>query len=137
MLIGITLVENWSYSSVLDTAPEADKTIFVLGAIDVMVRSFIADNATVWLQSDNGLQLMNKTAARNYELVRFGLKDVQNFKDAKGNDLKIVFVDRAVGGALYKVVSDDFLKMVPPQVIAELAGQIIEKNSTSADLVKK
>jgi hypothetical protein len=138
MLTGITLVENWTHYSKYDQGEdETKKTGFVLGALDVMVRSTIADNATTWVQGESGMQMVNKTAGRNYELVRFGLRDVTNFPDEKGNELKISFVDRVLGGSPYKVVSDDFLKLIPGAVITELADELISKNSASDTLRKK
>jgi hypothetical protein len=138
MLTGITLVEHWTHYSKYDHGTsEAEKTGFELGAVDVIVRSAIQDNAQSWISGEGGMQMVNKSATKNYEMVRFGLKGWTNFKDAKGNELKIEFVDRIVGGAPYKIVSDDSLKLIPGPVIAELADEIIEKNTASDTLRKK
>jgi len=137
MLTGITLVENQEFRSKHDEAPAENQTVFIIGAIDVLVRSFIQDNATAWEQTEQGMHLINKSATRNFEICRFGLKGVKNFKDSKGNDLEISFSKRNIGGKFYDVVDDNFLTKIPGIVVGELAERIIEINTASDDLRKK
>ncbi len=137
MLTGVTLVEEFPFYSQYDTAAEADKTKFLLGPIDVQIRSRINDDTNEWLQTDAGMKLTTKGMARNLELIRFGLKGVENFKDKTGNDIKITFVNRIVGGIPYQVVSETFLNTIPMLVIRELADKIYELNTAGDDLVKK
>ena len=89
MLTGITLAENEDFTSSHDDAPDGEKTVFVIGAIDVFARSFIQDNVTVWRQTDEGMVILNRTAQRNFELCRFGIKDIKNFKDATKEGTRI------------------------------------------------
>jgi len=137
MLTGVTLAENEDFTSSFDDAPDDQKTVFVCGGIDVLARSHIQDNTTIWKQTEEGMVMLNRTAVRNFELLRFGLKDIRNFKDKAGNDIKIAFVDRTLGNKLYKNVSDDTLNLIPGQVIVEVANHIAEINMATDELRKK
>jgi len=137
MLTGVTLAENQDFRSSFDEAPEDQQTVFTIGAIDVLVRSYIQDNVTQWKSTEEGSVMLNRIALRNFELCRFGLKDIKNFKDAKGNEIKLEFVDRYLGGKAYKVASDDVLNKIPGAVLTELAEEILKINVASDTLRKK
>lgn len=137
-LTGISLVETVEFRSSFDDAPEEQKSVFKIGAIDAMVRASIQDNATSWIPTESGMQLVNKSAYRNYECVRFGLKEiVSNYRDPSGNDIKLEFVNRQIGTKSYKVVADSTLSTFPGAVIAEMAEKIIEINTMGDELRKK
>ncbi|MET4190684.1 MULTISPECIES: hypothetical protein [unclassified Bradyrhizobium] len=138
MLTGITLVENWTHYSKFDHGEtEAEKTGWVLGAVDVIARSAIQDNAQTWVNGEGGMVLVNRNSLRNIEIVRFGLKGFTNFKDAKGADIKCEFVRRILAGSEYQVVSDATMAQIPDLIIGELADEIISKNTGSDGLRKK
>lgn len=103
-----------------------------------MVRSYIQDNTISWIQqAEGGMQMVNRTASRDFEVCRFGLKGFENFKDDKGNDIKFSTVDRALFNKIYKVVDDAVLNKIPGSVIAELSSRIIELNTQTEELRKK
>ena len=135
---GLSLVEDEAFYSSFDDAPEDQKTKWIVGAIDLMVRSYIQDNTISWVQqAEGGMQMINRTASRDFEVCRFGLKGFENFKDDKGGDIKYNTVDRALFNKVYKVVDDAVLNKVPGPVIAELAAHIIEINTATDELRKK
>jgi len=135
---GLSLVEVEPFYSSFDDAPEAEKTKWLLGPVDLMVRSYIQDNAISWVPGDGGMVMTNKAAFRNFEICRFGLKGFENFKDDKtGADIAFVEVDRALNGKTYKNVSDDVLNRIPGQVIQEIAERLIEINTATEALRKK
>jgi hypothetical protein len=137
-LTGLTLIENFNWFSPRDTSEnEIEKTRFVLGAIPGDVRASIQDNAVSWVQSDQGMQMINKTATRNYELVRFGLREIHNFRDSRGNDIAVEFVDRVLNGRVHKVVSDKTLDLIDVRDITGMADALVDANSPSEDLRKK
>lgn len=129
---GITLIESFKWYSPRDKAEsDNDKTTFVLGAVDGLIRAHIADNATAWISHEAGMQMVNKSSHRNLELVRFGLKSVENFKDDKGNDIPVEFVDRVINGKVYKVVADSFLVRLDIADIADMAIAILDANTVT------
>lgn len=136
-ITGLSLAENTPFRSSYDNAPEDQQTVFILGAVDVLVRSSIQDNAQSWESAEGGMRLVNKTAYRNIELVRFGLKGFEKFKDEKNNDIVFKTIDRVVGGKLYKVLSDDIVFKIPPEVLQELAEEILHINTGGVELRKK
>lgn len=133
---GLSLVEDEAFYSSFDDSPEDQKTKWTVGAIDLLVRSSIQDNAISWVQAEGGMQMVNKTASRDFEICRFGLKGFENFKDDKDVEIKFVQIDRALNGKLYKNVDDAVLNKIPGPVINELAARIIELN-TATDILRK
>lgn len=138
MLIGVSLVETMPYFSKYDEEPdETKKTKFLIGAVDVMTRSAIADEATIWISTPAGMQMQNRASFRNHEMIRFGLKGVENYKNAAGGDIPLTFETRIISGKPYEVVSDAFLKTLPGLVIEELANKITEINTATDENRKK
>jgi hypothetical protein len=72
---------------------------------------------------------MNQT---NIDTVRFGLRGFENFKDAKGNDIKFTTTDIQLNNRDYKVASDEVLKNLGIRLVAELAGKIKEASEVSS-----
>lgn len=136
---GISVVEQWRFASVLDTATEDnEKTWFVLGALTVAVRAYINDNSFLVVAGpESGRAILDKTSHRNLEAVRFGLRGVENFRMPDGKEITLTFGKRSVGGEEYSVVSDEALSHFPPVIIAELGEEILAKNIMSDDLRKK
>lgn len=107
---GISLGETKDYVSQYDK--DEPKTIWKLGALDSEIFDLLGEDK-------NPLRLMS-------DAVRFGLKGFENFKDGNGNIVKFDTISRAVGSYNYKVVSDNIMKIIPPQVKSELGGEILK-----------
>jgi hypothetical protein len=136
-ITGITFAETQPFYSEHDDAPEAEKTEFLIGAIDATVRGMIGENSIAWLQTENGTQMINKQSSRDFDLCRFGVKGWSKFRDAKGSDIEFKQSVRIVNGKAYQVVDDEVLNKVPPIVIGEMAAKIIEINTATDTLRKK
>ena len=135
---GLSHFENERYASRLDDAEDMHKTWWILGPLDVNCRAFIGDNQTILvMDASGGNGILTRAATRNLDAVRLGLKGVENFKDPSGSDIKLDFVDRVIGGKVYKVVSDEFISKIPPIIVAELGDKIMELNTFNEDLRKK
>jgi len=136
---GISTTEQWTHFSRFDSAESDDaKTKWFLSAIPVAIRAYLGDITLLHVAAPDGSRaVQDRSATRNIEAVRFGLKGVENFKDPDGNDIKLTFVDRLFGNDLYKVVDDESLSKIPPLVIGELGETILSHNTMSEELRKK
>ena len=110
-ITGISLSETKDYVSNLDNIEP--KTIWKLGVLDAEVFASLGE-------------LVNNPLKMMLEIVRFGLKGFENFKDANGNDVKFATISRNVGPYNYKVVSDSVLKIIPSNIINELGSEILQ-----------
>lgn len=117
---GISLSETVDFVSQYDKVEP--KTIWKLGALDSEVFDLLGEDK-------NPLRLMS-------DAVRFGLKGVENFKDGNGNDIKFNTVSRAVGPYNYKVVADNIMKIIPPQVKTELGMEILKISKLNEEEIK-
>ncbi len=136
-LVGITLSGTKTYESVKDPARGTpDATKFTIGTIDFTTMSRILDGALVFHQGDDA---RNQTHVRlnetNAELVRFGVLDWSNLKDANGNDIAPKRVKRLAAGKEVDALSDESLAVLGIELVAELAGEVRRANSvTKADV---
>jgi hypothetical protein len=150
---GLTLSTVKVIESVMDDAKGTEAaTKFIIGAIDAFVSTHVYDMTLVFGESDvltetiddKGVKTFAKTQTAqvmlnksNLEVVRFGLKGWDGFKDDKSNDILFTTVTRIVNGKQYTVVSDDCLGRMDVMLIRELANQIRTINVlTTADAVK-
>lgn len=118
---GISLSEVKDFVSQYDK--EEPKTIWKLGVLDSDVFDLIGG------RTDNQLSTMT-------DVVRFGLKGFENFKDAQGNEIKFSTTTRVLGITNYKVVSDSLIKIIPPEVKYELANEIISSSRLNEEEIK-
>ena len=139
MLTGLSFGETEEFVSAYD--PDKDNpTVFILGVIDLNIMASIEDELTSFRfnpanptgTADSTLRINQ----RNLEIIRFALKGVRNFVDAKGNE--IPFKTKKVNrfGKTYEVVADEFLNRIPKKVIDELADHILNANLPSEEELK-
>jgi hypothetical protein len=132
-IIGLSLEATKDYTSLLDPARNTpDATIWVLGTLDSRIMGKIRDKATTMgidpMKPDEVTQTVN-LREMDFETVIYGLKGVKNFNDAKGNAIKFNTRNRNHGGMNYEVADPAFVKLVPSDIISELAEQIRAMNS--------
>ncbi len=120
MITGISLSETKDFVSQYDKGEQ--KTIWKLGVLDSEIFDLLGEDK-------NPLRLMS-------DAVRFGLKGFDNFKDANGNIIKFDTVNRAVGQYSYKIVSDNIMKIIPPQIKTELGTEILKMSKLNEEEVK-
>jgi len=121
MITGVNISATKDYTSKLDKSDP--KTIWKIGALDSDVFDLIGD------QAQNPLKMTS-------EVVRFGLKGIENFKDSYGNEIKFDTVSRAVGRNNYSVVADNIMKIIPPEIKNELSEQILNLTKLNPDEIK-
>jgi hypothetical protein len=120
-ITGISLNETKDFTSIADTGEQ--KTIFKLAVLDAEVF------ASLGQYTENPLKMM-------LEIVRFGLRGIENFKDSNGNDVKFTTVNKAVGQYSYKVVADSLLKIIPSQIVNEIGAEILNMSKLGSEEIK-
>ena len=118
---GISLSETVDFVSKYDK--EEPKTTWKLGVLDADMFASLGE------LTNNPLKMM-------LEIVRFGLKGIENFKDASGNEIKFSAVSRAVGPYSYKIVSDNIIKIIPSPIISELGAEILKISKLNEEEAK-
>lgn len=110
------------------------KTTWLLGALDTRIRMMLEDIAWEY-ETDPGKPGTTKAKASfnlgksALELVAFGLKGFENFIDPKtGKMIEFKVEPRIVGNKQYFVVDDEIIKLIPGDVIKELAEKIKDIN---------
>lgn len=140
MLTGINIGETKKYISRFDPDKE-NPTVFHIGILDAQVKDRIEDEATSFavsssMPNDNASVSVNFNR-RNYLMLQFGLKNVENFNDpGTGKPLRFETIAKAMGGKSYNVVTDEILSMLPSRVRKELAEEIMRENTLSDDEIK-
>lgn len=136
----LTLSSVKTIESALDPARgTADATRFTIGALDAFVSAYVSDRMLTFSDSDlGGIQTAQvKMNEADLEVVRFGLKGWENFKDARDNDIEFKTVERILQGKKYTVVDTDRLALMAQELIRELAREIRFINTVTEDDAKK
>ena len=138
MLKAINLTKTKVYESDLDDAKGTDQaTQFVLGAINTRAFSSIVDrNSEIRVNEDGEQASRFNSMTVAYDLVRFGLKDINNMQDADGNPLKFVTESVNYNGKTMLAASSAIMEALPTELIVELAGEIQSLNSVTAEEAK-
>ncbi len=135
MLTAVNLEESREFKSQFDPERDANPTVFKLGLLDPFVRAMLDDEMTRLDFGPGGPDGQATTSVRlgtrNIEMVRFGLRGIENFKGPDGNPVQWRTMRKNVRGRSYEVPSDEVLRLIPPKIISELAGEIAKENSIS------
>ncbi len=134
MLVAVDATEVREYS--LEADKEDTKTIFLLGSLDHALANAIEDDATSFQLNAKGpdapADVKVKSAARDFNTVRFGLRGWKSFLDKDGKDVKFDTFSinfRQVGNR--SAVSDATMGRLKAEWIRELAKRIRGENSIS------
>lgn len=132
----IDLTETMDYVSKLDK--EEPKTVWKLGVLDTRIRKQLEDVS--WEYEADPSQPGNAKAKASFnfgkseiEFVVFGLKGFENLFDKNGKQVYFKTEERVVNGKVYHVVADEIIKIIPGNIITELAGRIKELNNVSEE----
>jgi len=115
---------------------QANSTKWHLGFLDSLRRAQIDDQITVFEADAGNPEAKAKTTLKlneaKIELVRFGLKDIENFIDEEtGKPIKFDTIAVVRDGKSYNVVSDRILQRIDPDILYELADEIKAMNKFS------
>lgn len=112
-------------------------TRFIIGTLDSRTVGRINDAATTMhvnpSRPDEEIETSINTSVRNFMACEFGLRGWENFKDDKGNDIKFRTVSRRHGGQSYAVVDPEIMNLLPYDVVAELANEVLSDNTMSLE----
>jgi len=111
------------YTSRYDS--EEFKTVFTLKALDAVTFMELADRAST-----------SGPTRLNLEVVRNGLVDCTGLFDEVGNPVEFKKEEIVTFYGKKEVASWDFLKYIPPNVINELAEEIIKTSQLSEEARK-
>ncbi len=131
----IDLGHTQEYTSKYDEGD--DPTIWILGTLDTRIRTMIEDIAWQYEANPNAPGDAKASASFNLgksqtEFVQFGLRGFRNFK-AGTRDVAFKTEQKVVNGMTYTVVADELIKIIPGQVMKELAEKIKEINRVDED----
>lgn len=136
MLIALDLNATMDFHSKYDLSDP--KTTFKIGVLDPLTRARIEDAQTAFImgsqqESAPKTDIKISVRQRNLDIVRYGLRGWENFKDSKGNIVPFETVVSSSGDSSRSVVSDRCLGMIPWEVIQELAEEILKANTLSKE----
>ena len=121
-ITGINLTLTVDYVSKLDKSE--NKTIWKLGVLNSEAYAFVSE------------KVATKTLKAMLDVVRFGLKGFENFKDSDGKDIKFDSVSFPLGDYNYNIVANNIIKIIPMEVIIELGAEILKLSRLSEAEVK-
>lgn len=128
------------YVSLNDPNPD-NPTVFIIGSIDPALRSFIDGKCSSVEMDDknkSGKKIVRINATQYSMLTfKYGLRGLENFFSADGSTpLALSLGNHSIAGAAYPCVTDDFLSYFHPDLINEVAEEIIKFQSLSGDEIK-
>lgn len=131
----IDLQETQDYVSKFDNGEP--KTVWKLGVLDSRIKKTIEDVAWEYSANPNAPGDAKATASFNIgktelEFVQFGLKGFEHFMTT-GRQVYHETEVKNVNGKSYHVLKEDILRIIPGNIIKELADKIKEINNVSEE----
>ena len=133
---GISIHETVDFVSKYDPDKE-NPTLWEIGILDSLTKSKIEDMSTVFEvdgsapDSAKAKTTLNLNDA-NIDTVRFGLKGFKNFPDPQtGKDIEFKRDIIVRFGKQHHVVSNEVLRVIPIEILNELAGEIAKRSKLS------
>lgn len=133
----LNLTRTVEFESQYDEAkgtPDAVK--FVIGAIPTGSYNHIVDSNTKTIREDGEVYQNTRAISMTMDMIRFGLKDIINIDkmDTGGDPLtKLPTENIRVGSKNVRVVAQEFLDMLPIELMVELADAIAEMNTVKEE----
>lgn len=109
-----------------------EETAFKYGTLDSRILGILQDKATSVKVNpsapDEDVDTQINSRAFQFEVVQFGCKGWDNYKDSNGDDIDFKTVKLNRGGKSYTVVDPDTLALTPGVVLEEFAMKIMAAN---------
>lgn len=140
-MIPANILDTVDFISKYDTDKE-HPTIWKLGMFDSVVRAKIQDFITTYEADPSNpknikARVTINLSERMLDIVRFGLKGIENFMHPQTQKLiQFDTVSVVRFGKNCNIVSDEVLKFIPFEVIEELAGEISKQNKLTEEETK-
>jgi hypothetical protein len=135
-IIGISLDAERVVESQYDSAkgtPEATK--FTIGSLDSRLNGRLKDMATsLTVDPTNPNDEITTNINANevaFQTVCFGLRGWENFNDGNGKPIKFKTRKQTMGANSYTIADPDLVRLLPEDVVSELAEHIRKDNNVS------
>ncbi len=121
----------------------ADRTVFVLGLLDVPLRAKVDDDSMAFSvnrgEGESGPSTIHLNRnARAVDVVRFGLRGWRGLRGADGNEVPFARTQVQVDGVGMRMgVTDDCMSRLQIEWVRELADAITDMNKIGAEDKKK
>jgi hypothetical protein len=133
MIIARDITEVKEYSLMEDTGE--NKSVFLIGALDIPVRAYLDDTFSVFDATQN-INDVN-VHAKYLEFVRFGLKGWKNIPDKDGKEIEFVTEEKVFPRVGKRTIaSDESLNKLKLTQIIELGMQVVRDNTISGQDLK-
>ncbi len=137
----LTLDNEWEFQSEHDPMKgKAGATVFMLGALDSRIFGKIRDMATrVHVDPNRPDDEVESSIAQSevwWHACLFGIRGWKNFKDGSG-DVKFKTTIRNVSGKSYTVVDEEILRLLPGEIVTEIAQEVMKGNTLEEEDAKK
>lgn len=135
-LVAININDVKEYSLMEDTAD--DKTVFLIGVIDSLTRSYIDDSHLQRFGERKDMELNDVDLHDKYvQFVRFGLKGWRNMKDADGKDVEYKSEEKIFPRIGKRIVaSDETLQKLDLKWMIEIGLEIVSRNRLTPEQQK-
>lgn len=137
MFKGIDITAIRKYVSPKDPDKE-NPTVFHIGYLDQRLQAHIDDKCTT-LQMSTGKKNEKADAIiaarkRNYDLVKYSVRDIENFIDPKSDaPLVIKLENHGIGKESKPALPDSVMDMLGSELIEELAEQVMKTRELSEE----
>ncbi len=140
MITAVNINATRKFVSKYDPSSE-NPTIFHIGLLDHNLNHYIDEQITNFeIKGKNSSEVAKANynlSKRNYLVVRFGLKDVENLCDPETNkSVKLDTVSVSVGSKNYNAVTDRQMSIFTKSLVDELAEAILNENRLTEDETK-
>lgn len=123
MPIAVSLDETRRYVLKCDRdLPPDEQTVFIIGTLTSAQAARINDRI-LQIDTDQGSAVQPQMGTAFRLACAYGVHDWENFRDAKGNDVR----PRRIGSGSRRMLSDESLDRIRPWM-AELFGAVMEHN---------
>jgi hypothetical protein len=133
----LNLTKIVPFESSFDSAKDTpDAVRFMIAAIPTGAFNHIVDSNTRTIREDGEFHQNTKTLSMTMDMIRFGLKDIENIQNIDIGDeplTKLPTEKIKVGSKYMEVVSQEFIDMLPVELMAELADAIANLNTVTED----
>ncbi len=118
---------------------QAKPTVFIVGAIDTTLRSYIDGKCTRISvnQKTNNRDVHIDPMEYNRLVFKYGLKDIENFFASDGTTpMELGRGTTSIAGTPYQCLTDECVKNFHPDLISEVAEQIVKFQGLTAEETK-
>jgi len=115
-------------------------TVFIIGSIDPALRAHIDGKcSTIEVDEKKSEKRVVRVNATQYSILtfKFGLRGLENFFSTDGSTaLQLNLGNHNISGVSYPCVTEEFMKNFHPDLISEIAEEIVKFQSLSVAEIK-